>query len=356
MKKIFLIVIILLVGTYFLLATDRGKQEDENNNIEETVQKQSAVSSTKNEVVKKIKNKLKEKKVVDKNSDIVSNSKVLKDLIVYINDRNWKKFDVIYDTKIEDLRGSKDNTLFYQQFKNLFIENNLPSHLQETLLHLLIDSGTADSITLLYEMVEDGTIDDENVIGTIFNGIKSARDNIKKSGGIEALKKAYQTTTHEWMMTGAADVLGAYPSDDILKMLIEDYAHAQEVRKGAARVGLLSSKNNDSLPLLGTYLNSKDKKIQHASALTLSNMPNNYSSELLSSWVMEKATIDDLEDIKKWYKAIIQRTDVYVVTKNIVIEKIRDKELQDELRLFLEEQTDSFERMMKDADKGNSLK
>ncbi len=364
MKKMLLLIVVVIVGVmaYFAITpnfnSDRKVEKEieskDNHHVLDTQNKTQLNQKDNKHTISNSKQIL-QKTNVKKNVEIKTDSKVLKDLYNSLINGDRKIFSTLYNAKIKELRDkNRDNSLFYHQFRALFLENDISNSNKIALLWLLGHVGTKESISLLFEMTEDGTLDssDMELMGDIANDIiKRSADYIKEGGGWSALIDGYKNSTNRWIMLAAAKDIGTYPSDKVLEMLIDDYAHTDnEDRKWAALVGLEQVKNRDSLPLLRKLLYSSDKKIQKTTAMTLSYMTSlpNPSSEVLQEWIMERATIDDLDDIKGWYKRIIQYTDPYVISKNIVIEKIRDKELQDELKLFIEDAIEVHEEKMKE--------
>ena len=279
------------------------------------------------------------------NDEIITDSKVLKGLYLHLKERNWDAFDEVYKAQIKLLREDGNHTLFYRQFKDFFIENNLSEYMQIGILSFLVDASTKESMALIFEMFDEGIVSNKevefNVVTYLANSISIVKEDpsIDFKGVVESLQHGYQTTENDYLRRGTAVLLARYETPESEVILFRDYMEAQTPeKKRAAYEGLMSLGGTAMLPRLSSYLKSNHEDVRKTSGMILANMASDEAIAVLSEWVMEEATIESVEDIKRWYAQMIKTDGHNRVSKSIKLGKIRSEELRTEIEMFLEEQ------------------
>ena len=245
MKKVSIgiVFIIVCISLYILLGGDKKSESTVkivHKNIPEKEQKVQVTDLAK-ESTAKVKKIDSGSKVAD--NEVITDSKVLKDLYLHLKKRNWDAFDEVYDTQIKMLREDGDHTLFYQQFKDFFIENNLSTTMQRGILAFLADASTKESIALIFEMFDESIISDKevefNFVTYLANSISISKEDpsINFQGVVESLQHGYQTTENDYLRRGAAVLLAKYETPETEVMLFRDYMEADTPEKKRAGGG-----------------------------------------------------------------------------------------------------------------------
>jgi len=245
------------------------------------------------------------------------------------------------------LRAKGNHSEFYEQFKNFFLDNNLSEVRQRAILGLLSDTGTKESIQLLFEMFEDGTVSNEEVqsrqsvyfLDSTRKILENPMIKVNKQALITTLKEEYKKTENEHLKGKAAELIAWFDSTPQTQvMLFQDYMQEEDSsKKQAAHSGLMNLHGDALLPELHDNLRSDYPEVRQTAGMVLANMATDKAVETLVEWTMEKATVKNAEELKEWYGKIIQTHGVYKVTKNIEIGKIRDEELRAVLERFFDE-------------------
>ncbi len=347
------LVILMGFGVYYFLNPNVQREQISSKPKEQNISlldKDSYVKKTdekKRESEKKVL-KSNPKDVVGIKTKIITDSKVLQSLADALYRRDWDTFDKVYDAKKKELRSEGDHSLFYEQFKKLFLDNNFPIAEADGLLCLLTDTGTKESIQLLFEMFEDGTISNEEVqsrqsvyfLDSTRRILENPMIKVNKQELIETLKEEYRKTENEHLKGKAAKLTAWFDSTPQTQvMLFQDYMQEEDsAKKSAAKRGLMNLHGEALLPELHDNLRSDYKEVHQTAGMVLANMGTDKAVETLTEWTMEKATIENVTELKEWYAKIIQTNGIYKVTKNIEMGKIRDEELRMELERFFEEE------------------
>jgi HEAT repeat protein len=280
------------------------------------------------------------------NTMIVTNSKVLNDLVNSLKKRDFKAFDEVYDAQIKVLRENQDNSQFYEDLKELFEGDKLSFELKDGIFGLLVDAGTKEAIETLFYMIDNDIIQDKELLFREGMYLSDSISRIKSDpsvdikGLVQALKKGYKTTTNSRFRKISAKLIAEYESSyDTQVMLFRDYLNDNPPEvKEAALMGLKNLQGEEILPALHDYLRSDNKKVYQTAGMVLTQMGSDEAIRLFSDWLMSDADIENVDDIKVWFKDIISRRGVYSVAKSIEIEKIEDKDLREDMRIFLQDQ------------------
>ncbi len=350
MKNIVIVILVLLlgVGLYYLFS--------DSHQIDDALEKKEVLKM--NEIAKKKETTIlvkKEKSMEKKTSsdsdiknELITDSRVIKLLIDSFDKRDRDAFEKVYNAQKMELRGNGDHSEFYQQFKNFFLDNNLSEVHQRAILGLLSNTGTKESIQLLFEMFDDGTVSNEEVqsrqsvyfLDSTRRILEDPMVQINKQELIEALKVEYRKTENEHLKGKAAKLIAWFDSTPQTQvMLFQDYMQEEDsAKKSAAKRGLMNLHGEALLPELHDNLRSNYQEVRQTAGMVLANMGTDKAVETLTEWTMEKATVENAEELKEWYGNIIQTNGIYKVTKNIEMGKIRDEELRGELERFFEEE------------------
>jgi hypothetical protein len=354
MKNIAIVFFVVIVGFgvyYFLKPVVKeeyisNKSDKQEISVINTDSLSEAVDANR-EVVKKKKTLKKSLEVSDEKGQIITDSKVLKQLVSSLYDRDWDTFDKVYNSKKIELRKKGDHSQFYEQFKNLLIDNEFPIAEADGLLSLLTDTGTKESLKLLFEMYNDGTISNDEVqsrqsvyfLDSTRRILEDPSVKVDKQALMQALKEEYKKTENNYLRNVAAKLIARYDSTPQTQvMLFQDYMQEEDsAKKSAAQSGLMHLHGEELLPALHDNLRSDYQEVRQTAGMVLANMATHKAVETLTEWTMEKATVENAEELKRWYGEIIKTNGIYKVTKNIETGKIRDEELRGELERFFEE-------------------
>lgn len=352
MKNIVIMLLVLLSGvSLYYLFSDSRQVDDISDKKKVLKTHKKAKDSEKKENTISIKKEMSVKKKTSSKTDakdgVVTDSKILKSLVDSLHKSDWDAFDKVYDAKKRELRREGDHSNFYEQFKNLFIDNNFPIAEADGLLCLLTDTGTKESIKLLFEMFDDGTVSSEEVqsrqslyfLDSTRRILQDPTIQIDKQALIETLKAEYKKTENEHLKGKAAELIAWFDSTPQTQvMFFQDYMQeGDSAKKSAAHSGLMKLHGEALLSELHDNLRSDYKEVRQTAGMVLANMGTHKAVETLTDWTMEKATAENIEELKEWYGKIIQTNGIYKVTKNIEMGKIRDEELRGELERFFEE-------------------
>ncbi len=299
-------------------------------------------------IVKEKENNKKESKKESK-TKIKTDSKVLKSLLDSLEKRDFDSFDKVYDAKVIDLRKKGDHSEFYNSFKNLFLDNDLDKGQKDALLGLLSDTNTKDSLNLLFEIYDEGIITDHDVQ---FDQAKYMLDSVNSmvyepsidfNEVIDTLKREYKKTKIKPLKEALGMMIARYDNNSKKNMsfLFSSYLNAKDDDiKKAAYEALMDMRGDDLLPTLGDYLGSDYKKVHKMAGEMLVNIGTSNAVEQLNDWVIEKATIDNADELKEWYKQIMQKDgkEIVIKTWDDRVDKIKDEQLKEEIRSFLDEQ------------------
>lgn len=354
MKNIIIVVLVILLGLgvyYFLKPNEQREQMtskqkeqkisvlDKDNHIERTAEKKRVVD-------KKIVKKSLETEGIKEH--IVTDSKILIALLDNLEKSDWEAFDKVYNAKKEELRGIGNHSQFYNQFKNIFLENKLTEVQQRGILGLLSNTGTKESIKLLFEMFDDGTVSNDEVqsrqaiyfLDSTRRILEDPTVKVDKQALIIALKEEYRKTENTYLRAMSAKLIARHDSTPQTQvMLFQDYLQEEDsAKKSAAQSGLMHLHGEELLPALHDNLRSDYHEVHQTAGMVLANMATHKAVEILAEWTMEKATVENVEELKRWYGEIIKTNGIYKVTKNIEMGKIREEELRGELERFFEEE------------------
>ncbi len=354
MKNIVIVILVLLLGAgvYYLFSdshhVDDIADKKEVFKINKVAKKREITTSSEEE------NRTEKKNVSEakRENRVITDSKILKSLVDSLYKRDWDAFDKVYDAQKMKLREKGDHSAFYEQFKSFFLDNDLSEVQQRAILGLLSNTGTKESIRLLFELFDDGTVLNEEVqsrqsvyfLDSTRRILEDPMVNVDKGALMQALKEEYRKTDNAHLKGKAAELIAWFDSTPQTQvMLFQDYMQEDDsAKKRAAKSGLIHLHGEALLPALRDNLRSNYPEVRKTAGMVLANMGTHKAIETLTEWTMKDATIENVDELKEWYTEIIETNGIYKVTKNIEMGKIEDEELRGELERFFEEELENY--------------
>ncbi len=314
--------------------------KDENVSTKEIYKKnQKVVSKKSNTLVKKDKT-IEDTK--EQNIEIVTTSKVLRDLANSIIKRDFDTFDKVYEKQIKLLREDGDHSQFYEDFKLFLSENKLSIAERGAITDLLIDAGTKESWQTYFDLISEEIIKDDELLYRLSKQMDTSRDFLLQDPKVDVkeitkvLKKEYKHIKNNNIKKSTAKLIAGFDSSaHTLSYLFSAYLNAKNSNdRYIAMEGLKSLNSDEVLPPLNDYLRAKDEEVHKTAGMVLSNLGSSKSVEVFADWISDGATIDNSDEIKKWLRTAIEYLGVNTIVKSIDLEKIQDEELKEEIREF----------------------
>jgi hypothetical protein len=321
-------------------------QKDENLSTKEIYKEsQKVISKKSNTLVKKDKTNEGKK---EQNIEIVTNSKVLRDLANSIIKRDFDTFDKVYEKQIKLLREDGDHSQFYEDFKLFLFENKLPIAENGAIINLLIYTGTKESWQTYFDLISEEIIKDDELLYRQSKQMDTSRDFLLQDPKVnakeitEVLKKEYKHIKNNNIKKSTAKLIAGFDgSAHTLSYLFSAYLNAKNGNdRYIAMEGLKSLNSDEILPPLNDYLRSKDEEVHKTAGVVLSNLGSSKSVEVFADWISDGATVENSDEIKKWLSTEIDYLGVNTIVKSIDLEKIQDEDLREEMKSFLDEQID----------------